>query len=303
MPTPDDSGLQMDPSLRCPICVNAATLLYEGTQRLADQRYQLRRCQSCRSIFSDPLPDDLALSAVYRDAFDYQWYATVYASKLRDAISRVRELRDVLGSDVLDFGGGPGYFGEALKQQGYNGLSYDPMMNPQTPAPAPKAWDSVVALHVLEHSNKPAQLLGSLAAFLRPDGHLILAVPNADGEGYRRHGMSWVWAQPPLVHVVHFTRLGLVALLDRCGFEVIECRYNDRWDANHIADVLNPRRQKFIDGLAGSRPFRGFPWIQRGLTRCATALRWQWLRQSQRLPLTAEARAELLVIARPRKTP
>lgn len=303
MVTLDDSGLKMDPLLHCPLCANATTLPYEGIQRLPDQRYQLRRCQACRSIFSTPLPNDQALSAVYRGAFNYQWYASVYASKLRDAASRVRELSAVLGRDVLDFGGGPGYFGEALKQQGYNGLSYDPMMNPQTPAPELMAWDSVVALHVLEHSNKPAKLLCSLAAFLRPDGHLILAVPNADGEGYRRHGMSWVWAQPPMVHVIHFTRQGLVALLERCGFEVIEYRYSDRWDANHIADVVNPRRQKFIDGFAGSRPFRGFPWIQRALTRCAAALRWRWLQQSQTLPLHAEARAELLVIARLRNTP
>jgi SAM-dependent methyltransferase len=109
-------------------------------------------------------------------------------------------------------------------------------------------WDSVVASHVLEHSNEPESTVLNMKRLLRPGGRLILAVPNYAGRGYRELGMNWVWAQPPVIHVFHFTADGLTALLTRCGFKNVGVSFHERWDANTEADINHAERFRQMDG-------------------------------------------------------
>lgn len=156
-----------------------------------------------------PRPPDAALRTIYGTSFDYQWYRDHFDAKLQDCRGRVKEYQSLLGQRVLDFGGGVGYLSQALKV----GLSatYDPYLSEVVPART--AWDSVVALHVLEHSNDLDRTVSAMREWLEPCGRLIVAVPNFSGLGYREQGMHWVWAQPPLVHLLHFG-YGTVCLVE-----------------------------------------------------------------------------------------
>lgn len=285
----------------CLVCGAQATALYQDPHWKPVDGIALRQCGVCASIFSWPIPDDDAIKRIYQKAFNYRWYRQMFATKLKDAQIRLDELGGLLGQRVLDFGGGPGYFSEAARSRGLDSLTYDPMMNAAAAAPRPGCWDSVVALHVLEHGQRPEAMLAEMETFLAPDGRLILAVPNAAGAGYRQRGMAWTWAQPPFVHIFHFTPKGLEALLRRCGFEIVEMRFHDRWDASHLADVVHHRRLNVLQRLWGTRPFRYLSMYRRAAMALLTHHRWALLEQSSRLGLAPEDRAELLVIARRRK--
>jgi SAM-dependent methyltransferase len=135
-------------------------------------------------------------------------------------------------------------------------VTYDPYDTTHLVEPSGEAWDSVVALHVLEHSNDPESTVKHMKHFLKPGGRLVLAVPNFAARGYRELGMGWVWAQPPVIHIFHFTEEGLRALLSRCGFSDVLVSYTDRWDANHEADI---RQMEHFRNLS-----RSWSWARHG---------------------------------------
>lgn len=219
--------------------------------------YHLALCDACGSASTDPLPDDAALARLYANAFDYRWYRDHFDAKLKDSRIRLDEYRSLLGRRVLDFGGGLGYFSQVAREAGYHSMTHDPFADRSQTETA--QWDTVVALHVLEHANDLDRICRQIRSYLAPGGHLILAVPNFSGRGYREQGMRWVWAQPPLIHIHHFTAIGLTTLLERHGFADIEVSYHERWDANNHCDVENARLSSCLDAAWGLRPLNALP--------------------------------------------
>ena len=260
----------------CSVCRTGITQAHgEQTWRISGQTYRLCECAACGSAFTAPLPSDSVLKAIYGSVFDYRWYRDHYDAKLDDCRTRVKEYDTMLGRRVLDFGGGMGYFAQAVTETGRTSVSFDPYVT-ATP-PARGCWDSVVALHVLEHSNDLDRTMAEIKEFLVPGGRLILAVPNFASLGYRERGMGWVWAQPPLVHIFHFTAHGLSELLTRHGFSVIETSFHERWDANLYCDLAHTEEFRRHDALWSLRPLKPFAFWRRRVARRNARLRFSGL--------------------------
>ncbi len=232
----------------CLVCCKGVSESYgEWHWEIGGETYQLARCRSCGSVFTNPLPDDATLRTLYKNDFDYRWYQDHYDAKLRDCRMRIHEYRGILGHRVLDFGGGVGYFSAAARELGFDSDTYDPFLTSKTAIGG--RWDTVVALHVLEHSNNPDSIIEQIKRLLIPGGRLILAVPNSASLGYKKLGMHWVWAQPPLLHVYHFNASGIKSLLSRHGFGEFKVSYHERWDANLYSDLENVRLSNVMDAL------------------------------------------------------
>ena len=260
----------------CPVCLSKATEEFSSQSWLVGaSTYRLKKCQTCGSVFTWPRPPDAVLRAIYGTSFDYQWYRDHFDAKLQDCRGRVKEYLPLLGQRVLDFGGGVGYLSQALREVGLESATYDPYLSEVVPART--AWDSVVALHVLEHSNDLDRTMSAMREWLAPGGRLIVAVPNFSGLGYREQGMHWVWAQPPLVHLLHFTATGLCALLKRHGFVDIDVSYHERWDANLYCDLSHAEEFRRRDTLWGLRPFKSIPVYRRWVARRNAKRRFEGL--------------------------
>jgi SAM-dependent methyltransferase len=257
--------------------------------------YRLAHCTACGSSCSDPLPDDATLADYYKRHFDYRWYVDYFEAKLRDARLRASEYAPKLaGRRVLDYGGGLGYMSQSLRERGFDSLTFDPYANANDPG---IGWDAVVGLHMLEHGNDPGVLVERMKARLRPGGTLLLAVPNFEALGYRRHGMAWVWAQPPIVHVVHFTEAGLRRLLERHGFCNIRSSYHERWDANRVADVERHGQSAYCDRIWGLQPLNRFAAYRRTVARWNGRRRFAALALAERMDGPPAERAELEIVA------
>lgn len=260
----------------CPACHAFRCTPYDASSWTIDGiKLRLMQCQACGSAFTFPPPTDATLERLYRNSFDYRWYQDHYDAKLQDCRERVAEYGAALRGRVLDYGGGVGYFSRAVRETGRDSLTFDPYVAKSQPAKG--AWDTVVALHVLEHSNAPDSALEEMRSYLGPAGRLILAVPNFSCRGYRERGMCWVWAQPPLVHVTHFTADGLTALLERHGFTDIEVSFHERWDANLYCDLTHAEEFRRRDALWSQRPFRLIPAYRRWIARRNSRLRQEGL--------------------------
>lgn len=238
----------------CPVCHHNECEQSESREwKIADDLYHLEQCKKCNSIFTYPMPSDAVLATLYRTSFNYKWYKDHYATKLRDCRLRVKEYSHFLGQRVLDFGGGLGYFSCAVVETGRESVTYDPYTT-KVIANESK-WDTIVLLHALEHSNDLDRTMDQIKSLLAPEGRIIIAVPNQESLGYQKQGMSWVWAQPPLLHVFHFTAAGLSNLLSRHGFSNIQITYHDRWDANSYCDINNLEVTRRMDSAWGKASF------------------------------------------------
>ncbi|HRA80801.1 MAG TPA: class I SAM-dependent methyltransferase [Thauera sp.] len=282
----------------CVVCGQQGLRPYlpERTWPWREKTYRLVRCSACGSAYSDPLPDDATLADFYRRHFDYRWYADHWAAKLQDARMRVAEyLPKLTGARILDYGGGLGYFSQALREAGRESLTYDPYASGNDPG---SGWDAVAALHVLEHANDPAAAITRMKSRLRPGGTLLLAVPNFESTGYRQLGMDWVWAQPPIAHVFHFTARGLEQMLARLGFADVQCLYRERWDANHVADIERHRQSVYCDQVWGLQPLNRFAAYSHAVARWNARRRFAALALAERQDGRSEDKAELEIIAR-----
>jgi SAM-dependent methyltransferase len=269
------------PSTGCPVCIAGQPAPLGASYETPGRRYGLEQCDNCGCAFTAPRPDDATLRRLYADSYDYRWFRDHYEAKLADARARRAEYGPWLGASVLDFGGGLGYFAAAAREAGLRSETLDPHRGGAVHAPE-GGWDSAVALHVLEHSNDPGAMLDEIHGRLRPGGGLILAVPNYASAGYRERGAGWVWAQPPLVHVFHFTARGLGLLLPRHGFEVEAIDYRERWDANYVSDVLEVERFARLEADWARRPWSSFAPYRRYIARRNARLRFEALARSLR---------------------
>ncbi len=282
----------------CIVCRNGSLKPYsDQIWSIWGVNYKLVACSTCCSISTDPMPSDDVLVKVYDECFDYRWYQDHYSAKLRDCRERIREYRPHLGNTVLDFGGGVGYLSEALKAHGYVSRTYDPFCRRDDQKEG--KWDTVIALHVLEHANDPDRTVMEMRELLQPDGGLIIAVPNAGGRGYSDLGTQWVWAQPPLLHTLHFTAAGLTSLLKRHGFTVDDVRYAERWDANLYTDLDKVSFFRMLDQAWGRPHYNRYAIYRKGCAAVSSFLRFRGLRKAMQSydPSNADY-SELQVVAR-----
>lgn len=167
---------------------------------------------------------------------------------LRDHLRFVeRALRDSGEQGVvLDVGCGGGLFLQMLEERGVAGVSR-PIAGLEfsldaarlawkqcavpvacaSLAQAPFAAESCAAItmfHVLEHLYDPAAYLQSAHRLLRPDGRLIVQVPNAASWQFLLLGARWSGVDVPR-HLIDFRACDLDILLDACGFEVLRHKY------------------------------------------------------------------------------
>ena len=98
--------------------------------------------------------------------------------------------------------------------------------------------------HVLEHLYDPASYLQAAHSLLRPNGRLVIQVPNAACWQFLMLGESWNGIDVPR-HLVNFREKDIVALLQACGFEVLRKKYFSLRDnpaglATSVAPGLDP---------------------------------------------------------------
>ncbi|MCB1954240.1 MAG: class I SAM-dependent methyltransferase [Rhodocyclaceae bacterium] len=150
------------------------------------------------------------------------------------------------GATILDVGCGTGALGAALAEGTgcqFDGITYNPeeaelamrhyrrveVLDLDAPAPLaswPLAdYDVIVCADILEHLRRPQDLLHELRGRLKPEGSLIVSVPNVGYFGlvaeilagdfrYRDEGLL------DRTHLRFFTRRSISRLLAECGWQL-----------------------------------------------------------------------------------
>jgi SAM-dependent methyltransferase len=235
----------------CPLCAGSAGIVVGEKGRFGMPVRNLC-CETCATVYITPRPSAEAMTEYYRSTYRKHYGGVGYTDSAGKAVSPgepgyeqvllqwhkqqadnavsltqpqkgasvleigcrhgktlslMRELRD-----VVPFGIEPGEDeAEAARQSGIDCFTgaleaFDP---------AERRFDHVQWFHVLEHVHEPLQALLKLRALLKPNGTLLVEVPNV----YQPYGLlEENFFQN--VHLVSYGPSTLPALIRRAGFDV-----------------------------------------------------------------------------------
>ncbi len=267
----------------CPVCsATGAAFFASRRDRLFNAvagGFKLLRCRTCGSIFQHPIPQESEIGSFYPQQY---WWSS--AGPDAGALSRClkgleNRYREFVALDhirflescarragakkrlLLDIGCGSGMMLGLARKRGFEPFGMD--MSEQAVALAreryglkvlqgkvgddlwaPAQFDFVTMYHVLEHLADPRSALRYVRRLLKPDGNLILQVPNIESLQARCFGPCWYGLDVPR-HLMNFTPGAIDLLLGETGFRVerrarFSLRDNPASIASSIAIDLDP---------------------------------------------------------------
>ena len=141
---------------------------------------------------------------------------------------------------VLEIGCSSGYLLRNLRDNGCQVCGIDPsdgfvqyardnykldVVSGMYPDAMPAEWGSsfamIIMLHVLEHTDDPAYILGSILDMLTKGGLLVLEVPDVNRAVSVRKYLHQEYFQKS--HIWDFSASTIKILLEKCGYDVYVC--------------------------------------------------------------------------------
>lgn len=189
-------------STPCNLCGNDQVAVL-STRSRSGAELRTVICPKCGLVWSDPFPHDPR--QFYQN--DYRLaYKQTYAPKAkhvlragRVALTRYQKIKHLLHEPqtLLDVGTGGGEFAYLLKSLGHNLHGIEPNKGYgeysaaqyglnlqlgfiQDANFAEASFDVITIWHVLEHTENPLQVLAKLRSLLKPEGTLVVEVPNIE---------------------------------------------------------------------------------------------------------------------------
>ena len=215
----------------CLVCDSAESNLLYGSAKdyVTDERFSVRQCASCGLVFTAPSPQ--VTNHYYPSTYRRYGGASMALLKwlyLRRARSWLRTFSGP--GFALEVGCGNGWMLRAIKQRGWTvtgternfesaayakSASEIPMFVGGLEAlQAKPTFDLIFLFQVLEHLPDPLGTLKQCASLLKPNGRLIISVPNFESWQSQLFGPSWFHLDVPR-HLTHFSAASLrdIALL------------------------------------------------------------------------------------------
>jgi 2-polyprenyl-3-methyl-5-hydroxy-6-metoxy-1,4-benzoquinol methylase len=203
------------------------------------------RCNVCGLGFLDPRPDPDDLIRLYQGDYFQSHYDRGFKAdspemqrRLSQETHRIRFFRRCKRRGrLLDIGCGMGYFLLACRKKGYAvegmDISADSAAYVRKELGIPvsvgtldtvdypaASFDIVTMWHFLEHAQDPVAYIEKARRWLKPDGILVVDVPNYEGTDARKMWDCWNgWSLP--YHFYHFSPETLEKLLAKQGFRTI----------------------------------------------------------------------------------
>lgn len=210
----------------------------ETADPITGEQFEVEVCSSCGLGRTVPVPADLGgyYSTEYHGSGGIRFKPVVEAAIRTSRAARVRMVLRAhpQAGAILDVGCGRGLILADLAGRGWRTLGVersaaasrharqvlglDVRVGELASLALPEAsFDVICLFHVLEHLPDPGAALAEARRLLRPDGTLLVEVPNFGSLQSRLARGGGFHLDPPR-HLFHFSRPALQAVLDRSCF-------------------------------------------------------------------------------------
>ena len=237
----------------CPICNSSKTSkAFDAVDHFSTKEtFPIYDCKSCGFRFTNNFPSDDSIGRYY-DSPDYishsdsktglinrlyHFFRKQMLKKKIDLVSKYVVPRQKDNIRLLDIGSGTGYFLNAAKERGYavtgiekdsNARDYaitnfglDVKDEQSLWAIEDESFDVITLWHVLEHLDNLNEVVAKIKSILKPNGVMILALPNHNSHDAKKYKGYWAAYDVPR-HLWHFTPDSVEKLLSKHQFNIIK---------------------------------------------------------------------------------
>ena len=262
---------------QCEICGSESFdpkfIAYDRNNKTTGQIFKIMECKGCGVNQTLPLPDLAELSQYY----PLPYYPTGYVSEkyyqshiARFQLAKIKIIQAFAQTGrLLDIGCGVGHFIRTALNQGYKAECVE---FSETAAAVgrerwnlqivsgdflssqfmPESFDIITLWQVFEHLREPRSVLCKIYKLLKPNGLLVIAVPNFASVQARVFRNRWYHLDVPR-HLFHYSPESLVKILDTCNLHVdkIDHRSPEHNYAGILGSLmrLSPPGESFIHKL------------------------------------------------------
>jgi len=208
--------------------------------------FHVLECRNCGLVFVHPYPESDALKRHYDRSYYSEWINQQKSKRIRmwaSRLNRINKLRP--RGKLLDVGCGEGLFLRLAQDDGWqiSGTELSPYASKFAsrtlgteiycgqlhPAGfADNSFDVVTMWHVLEHVEDPKNYLREIHRVVKPDGLLVIAVPNVHDlvmqlayRAIRRRKRKLFSVNEKEIHLYHFSPKALRLYFDETGFDCL----------------------------------------------------------------------------------
>jgi 2-polyprenyl-3-methyl-5-hydroxy-6-metoxy-1,4-benzoquinol methylase len=226
----ETNKINMENLSSCPVCGKTKfTLFLQSIDFfLTKEEFTIVICASCGMKFVNPRPDSTEISKYYeslnyvshggkKNILNYL-YKIVRNYSIRKKYKLVKKY--ARNQKLLDIGCGTGEFISFCNQMGFDVKGIEPGEKPRSFAKTKykldvqeesyfdniigAEFDIITMWHVLEHVHLLHERMNKIREILKPDGTLIIAVPNSDSWDAGHYGKFWAAYDLPR-HLYNFS--------------------------------------------------------------------------------------------------
>ncbi|NUY80098.1 class I SAM-dependent methyltransferase [Flavobacterium sp. MAH-1] len=244
---------------------------------VSKETFQLLKDERLDLLYTFPKPEGEKLAAYY-ESDDYishtdgkrslfeKVYQFIKKIALKNKLNLVNTLQPSKGR-LLDIGAGTGDFLSVAKENGWNVSAIEPSTKARSIAEAKGiqfsngtedfengSFDAITMWHVLEHVPDPSAQLLELNRLLKPNGVIIIAVPNFKSHDAELYGEFWAAYDVPR-HLWHFSKSAIAKLSENAGLKLVDTRpmpfdafYVSLLSEKYRSGAMNPIKA-FLNGL------------------------------------------------------
>ena len=259
---------------KCPVCWKTDFLnkLVVEDKSVSKESFAIVQCTACGFQFTNPRPDAASIGRYY-ESDEYVSHNSAAAGLINQAykVARFFTMRRKVAllnkvapgkGKILDYGCGTGHFLAACKANGWQiqGLEPSPRARAEATERVGKAieadnlgafeagsFDAITLWHVLEHVHDLNDTLRQLISLLKPEGTLIIAVPNVESPDAQHYRQDWAAYDVPR-HLYHFSPKTLTQLLKKHKMQVQET-LPMTLDAYYVSMLSEKNRAERGEGL------------------------------------------------------
>ena len=234
----------------CPICnkEDIASLLHTKDYSLTGEDFQIIQCANCTLEYTDPAPSKEAIAPYYnfpsyishtdtKEGLVNKMYHKVRNHTLTQKTNWVQSLFTGHKGHLLEVGAGTGAFANSMSKKGWKVTALEPDAASRQKALEnydinllpieelshlePAKYEVITLWHVLEHVHDLNAYMKTFHSLLKPNGRLIIAVPNHTSYDAGFYKNYWAAYDVPR-HLYHFSPLSMHYLSKKHKMSIVQ---------------------------------------------------------------------------------